>query len=180
MTRRLPSREERELFDAVLGDAKPLKGRSRPKVHAQDAKKQSAPKAELPQRTVSVGRTGPTGVDGRTAERLRRGLLEPDAKLDLHGLTEAVAHRALITFVKGAHTRGLRFLLVVTGKGTSQNDRDGFDLRLDRSPRGILNEMTPRWLMEPGVSEIIADVRAAHRRHGGKGALYVYLRKRER
>ena len=37
--------------------------------------------------------------------------------------------------------------------------------------------MTPRWLREPGLAELIADVREAHRRHGGAGALYVYLRK---
>jgi DNA-nicking Smr family endonuclease len=43
--------------------------------------------------------------------------------------------------------------------------------------RGVLKLMTPRWLKEPGIGELIADVREAHRRHGGSGALYVYLRK---
>jgi DNA-nicking Smr family endonuclease len=38
--------------------------------------------------------------------------------------------------------------------------------------------MVPRWLKEPEFAALIADHRAAHRRHGGAGAFYVYLRKK--
>src|SRR6185437_13882420 len=123
-------------------------------------------------------RVRPTGVDGRTAERLRKGAIEPDLRLDLHGLTEDAAHRALATFLRGAILRGARLALVVIGKGLKPSGDDApFDLELDRRTRGVLKAMVPRWLQEPDLVRFVADVRAAHRRHGGAGALYVYLRK---
>jgi hypothetical protein len=79
--------------------------------------------------------------------------------------------------------RKLRLLLVVTGKGGAaerKNENETvFDLGLDMRARGILRNLTPRWLREPGLANMVADVREAHRRHGGAGALYVYLRKGE-
>ena len=95
-------------------------------------------------------------------------------KLDLHGLTENAAHRALCSFLQTAHKRGDRLVRVVTGKGARAPD-EPFDLK-PRS-RGVLKTMVPRWLGEPQFMRLIADTRYAHRRHGGDGALYVYLRK---
>ena len=75
----------------------------------------------------------PTGLDGRTSERLHRGALEPDARIDLHGMTETVAHRALATFIRGASMRGCRLVLIVTGKGLKPADpHEPFDLELVR------------------------------------------------
>jgi DNA-nicking Smr family endonuclease len=179
VTKRVPSGEERELFEATFQDAKPLKGRTRARTKptkAAPVKVVAKPTVELPPVRV---RSGPSGLDGRTAERLRRGEIKPQAKLDLHGLTEAAAHRALITFVRGAHARGVRLALVVTGKGAKADAADApFDLALDGRARGVLKAMTPRWLREGDLVDLVADVRAAHRSHGGAGALYVYLRKR--
>jgi DNA-nicking Smr family endonuclease len=179
----MPSGEERELFEDVLKDAKPLKGKARSRVKtpkhdkpALQPKPVASPKLELP---PPCPRTGPSGLDGRTADRLRRGQLEPEARLDLHGLTEASAHRALVTFVKGAQARGMKLVLVVTGKGVREDIADApFGMELARRPRGVLKMMTPRWLRERDLEHLVADVRNAHRRHGGEGALYVYLRKR--
>jgi DNA-nicking Smr family endonuclease len=118
-------------------------------------------------------------LDGNTSDRLRRGQLEPEARLDLHGLGEAAAHRALITFVKSAQARGLKLVLVVTGKGAKNQAPDApFDMERARRTRGVLRIMTPRWLQERDMAVLVADVRTAHRRHGGEGALYIYLRKR--
>jgi DNA-nicking Smr family endonuclease len=117
-------------------------------------------------------------VDGRTAERLRKGAIEPDARIDLHGFTEEAAHRALEAFLRGAAASGARLVLVITGKGLKPSAPDEpFDLELDRRTRGVLKAMVPRWLQEPGLVRLVADVRTAHRKHGGAGALYVYLRK---
>ena len=117
----------------------------------------------------------PGGLNGRTAERLKRGEIDPQARLDLHGMTERAAHGALITFIRGSWSRGLRLVIVVTGKGAKQPDADTpFDMD---SRRGILKTLTPRWLSEPDLAPLVADVRSAHRSHGGGGALYVYLRK---
>lgn len=116
------------------------------------------------------------GLDGRTQERLKRGLLEPQARLDLHGLTEDAAHRALAIFLRSASARGLRLVVVITGKGKQTPAPDEpFEMNYER--RGVLKQMTPRWLSEPELSRFVADVRSAHRKHGGDGALYVYLRK---
>lgn len=183
MRKREPSGEERELFETTLKDVKPLKGRKRPRIKpakpdkaAAAAKAAPVPRMELP--SVRL-RKGPSGLDGRTADRLRRGQLEPEARLDLHGMTEASAHRALLVFVKAAQARGLKLVLVVTGKGVREDVADApFGLDLARRPRGVLKTMTPRWLKERDLEHLVADVRHAHRRHGGEGALYVYLRKR--
>jgi len=161
--RRSTSEEERILFEAAFKDSVPLaKPGSTPRKTAKSKAAQS------PSRTA--------GLDGRTAERLRRGAIEPQGRLDLHGLTENSAHRALVTFIAGAAARGLRLVIVVTGKGAKTPAPDEpFDLA--RLGRGVLRTMTPRWLAQPELARFVADVRSAHRSHGGAGALYVYLRK---
>jgi len=163
MTRkRTVTDEERALFEQGFKEARPL------------ADPTSASK---PAKTAKLHETH-TGVDGRTAERLRRGTMEPDARLDLHGFTEAAAHGALITFLRSAQMRGHRLALVVTGKGTRKSDPYApSDLELDARSRGVLKTAVPRWLKEPALAGIVADMREAHRKHGGAGALYVYLRK---
>jgi DNA-nicking Smr family endonuclease len=183
VTKRVPTGEERELFEEILKDAKPLKGRTRPRAKAaKPPAVEPAPKPQTempPVRPRGAPRTGPSGLDGNTADRLRRGQLDPEARLDLHGLTEAAAHRALVAFVKGAQARGLKLVLVVTGKGAKDEAPDApFDMERTRRTRGVLRVMTPRWLQERDMVALVADVRAAHRRHGGEGALYIYLRKR--
>jgi DNA-nicking Smr family endonuclease len=178
--RRKPTDEERELFETAVSDAVPLKGaprRSRKTMKPPPSI--PAPTAKPPRRRLLSRQT--VGIDGNTADRLRRGLIEPQARLDLHGLTERDAHRALVTFLRVARARKLRLVLIVTGKGGDAAAREPahapFDLGFDIRTRGVLRAMTPRWLQEPGLAELIADVREAHRRHGGAGALYVYLRK---
>jgi DNA-nicking Smr family endonuclease len=106
---------------------------------------------------------GPASLDGNTRKKLEKGEIAPTAKLDLHGLTEAAAHGTLITFLTAAHRRGDRLVLIVTGKG--------------EAGRGVLKQMVPRWLDEAPMKKLIADQRWSHKRHGGEGALYVYLRK---
>ena len=117
---------------------------------------------------------GSGGLDGNTQDRLRRGLIAPDATLDLHGMTQSHAHRALARFLANARERGNRLIVVVTGKG---NPRAADAAAWTESPHGVLKEMVPRWLAEPELKPLIALVQPAHVRHGGGGALYVYLRK---
>lgn len=160
MTKRTVTPEERALFETVARKTAP---RAPDAAGAKSAKKAAPVDA---------------GIDGNTAERLKRGELEPEARFDLHGLTEAQAHRALLTFIRGAVARNCKLVLVVTGR---VRDEDGpFDLGLAGKPRGSLARMAPRWLKEPEFKPFIADVRHAHRKHGGAGALYVYLRRGSR
>ena len=126
----------------------------------------------VPRGTRKAGGAG--GLDGGTQDRLDRGLLTPDATLDLHGMTQDRAHRTLIRFLQNARTYDNRLIVVVTGKG---NPRAPDAAAWTESPHGVLKEMVPRWLAEPALKGLIARVQPAHIRHGGGGALYVYLRK---
>jgi len=101
----------------------------------------------------------------------------PDAKLDLHGFTERDAHHALLVFLRAAQARRHRLVLVVTGKGARIAPDAPFDMELNYRARGVLKAVVPRWLREPAFAAIIAGARAAHIKHGGEGALYIYLRK---
>ncbi len=108
------------------------------------------------------------GLDRRTAQRVRRGEVPIEARIDLHGLIQAEAHRALIRFVEESHHAGRRMVLVITGKGTS---RDG-------APAGILRTQVPRWLNEPPLRPRLAGFHPARPQHGGDGAFYLLLRRR--
>ena len=170
MTRRLPSAEERALFEATFQDAKPLK-----KTAWKRAAKPKPVAKPVPAARKTPSAPRPSGIDGNTARGLRKGEREPDARLDLHGMTQSAAHRALATFLRGAQGRGLRLLLVVTGKGKRETPDEPF--AMGGGKRGVLKAMAPRWLAEPDFAPFVADVRPAHRKHGGDGAFYIYLRK---
>jgi DNA-nicking Smr family endonuclease len=156
--------EERALFEQMVKEARP---------------RLPAPLPDLPPKIRALPRNrntkGEGGLDGGTAAKLRRGLLEPEARLDLHGYTEDAAHLALTRFLTGARRRGLRLVLVVTGKGGRPDDDAPFTM--DYGRRGVLKAAVPRWLKEAALASLIAVTMAAHRKHGGTGALYIYLRK---
>lgn len=157
MKRRTTSDEERKLFEQNFREALPIR--------AVSVKRAAKAKG--------TGK-GPSGVNGATQDRLRRGLIEPDARIDLHGMTQGAAHRALFTWLAAAQARGCRLALVITGKGNPKNDGNAPWMM---SAHGVLKQMVPRWLNEPGLAALIASVQPAHVKHGGDGALYVYLRK---
>ncbi|MBY0430226.1 MAG: Smr/MutS family protein, partial [Rhodospirillales bacterium] len=106
------------------------------------------------------------GVDKRTGEKLRKGRMDIDGRVDLHGMSQEIAHGALIHLVGRGFDRGLRCLLVITGKG----DRTGGE--------GVLRRAVPRWLNEPGLREKVLSFSYAQPRDGGEGALYVLLKRR--
>lgn len=91
-------------------------------------------------------------------------------------MTADHAHAALNAFIRREFAAGSRLVLVITGKGGRRRD-DADDLRDYRPGRGVLRVQTPIWLSEPPLSSMIVGVFSAHQRHGGAGALYVYLRK---
>ena len=157
--KRRTTEEERKLFEQNFRAALPIKTAASKRI-------------AKPKMTAS----GPSGINGATEDRLRRGLIEPEARIDLHGMTQGAAHRALFTWLAAAHGRGIRLVLVVTGKGNPRNDENAPWMM---SAHGVLKQMVPRWLNEPELAALIAKIQPAHARHGGGGALYVYLRKGE-
>ncbi len=124
-------------------------------------------------RPAPVGRPEP-GLDRRTAERLRRGERLPDARIDLHGLTAERAHARLDAFIREAVRAGHRCVLVITGKGR-RTDRD--DAPFMHPEGGVLRDAAPRWLRSGPNRGRIVGIYEAHRRHGGAGAFYVYLKR---
>jgi DNA-nicking Smr family endonuclease len=105
------------------------------------------------------------GLDKSTAGRFAKGMMDIEATIDLHGLTQPVAHAALSRFITGSADIGRRCLLVITGKG-------------NREGSGILRAEVPRWLNEPGLRGQILAFTYAQPKHGGGGALYVLLKRR--
>lgn len=115
------------------------------------------------------------GLDRRTARRLGRGARAPGARIDLHGMTAARAHRALDACIARALAQGLRLVLVITGKGG--RPVAGPDAPFMRPAAGLLRREAPRWLRAGPYAARIVGIYPAHPRHGGAGAFYVYLKK---
>lgn len=114
----------------------------------------------------------PPRMDGRNYRRMLRGKTAPEARIDLHGMTLAEAHPALVGFLLSAQARGLRLVLVITGKGKPPADDGPIPVRA-----GVLRHQVPHWLRLPPIGPLVLQVAPAHLRHGGTGAYYVYLRR---
>ena len=108
----------------------------------------------------------PLAMDKRLHARMRRGRLAPEARLDLHGHRLDTAHGTLLRFVADAHARGLRLVLVITGKGRGAEGT------------GALRRQVPLWLGQAPLAAMVLQLREAHASHGGAGAFYLYLRRR--
>ncbi len=106
------------------------------------------------------------GLDQKAKRRLSRGHIDIEARLDLHGLSLAQAHRSLIGFVSAAVAQKKTWILVITGKG----------VRGEGKLRGAL----PDWLASPPLAAQIAEYGAAAPNHGGDGAFYLRLRRSAR
>lgn len=112
--------------------------------------------------------------DERQRRKLSRNTAPIEARLDLHGMRQREAHNTLRAFLRSSAARGLRHVLVITGKGAPEGYSRDY---LGQDERGVLRRVVPQWLAEPGLREIVVSYTTAHARHGGQGALYVHLRK---
>ncbi len=95
--------------------------------------------------------------------KIAKGRLALEARIDLHGLVQSEAHAMLLGFLVRAHERGLRHVLVITGKGSSLGSE------------GALKRAVPMWFSKPDYRHLISSYETAARHHGGEGALYVRL-----
>jgi DNA-nicking Smr family endonuclease len=177
--------EDDALWAHVIRTASPLKGREpRPPVEkalkpAPEAKPAPTPPPP-PRRSVAAPAPKPSLVpraaplDRQTSRQLVKGQLEVDAKLDLHGMRQRDAHAQLRRFLKTAQARGLKHVLVITGKGAALEARRSF---YEEEERGVLRNAVPRWLAEPDFAPLVVSYSAAPHQLGGEGALYVRVRK---
>jgi DNA-nicking Smr family endonuclease len=166
------SEEERVLWNQVARSAQPLKGK-RP----VEAIAGSLPAAETRPGQAPPGAVAPAppqsprrqqvghALDEPTLDKLAKGRTPIEGRVDLHGLTQSEAHALLHSFLLSAHARGVRYVLVITGKGSSS----GGD--------GVLRRMVPAWLSTPSFRPLVSSHDHAARHHGGAGALYVRLRR---
>lgn len=111
------------------------------------------------------------GIDRRTALKIKRGKQQIDGRIDLHGMRQDEAHRALNGFIASAYRRGQRCVLVITGKGNRSGDGD--------RELGVLRRMTPFWLTDGTNKDKVLTYSPAQPQHGGSGALYVMLRRQK-
>jgi DNA-nicking Smr family endonuclease len=178
--RRGLTEEERALWESVAKQVKPLRKKPRAaKPHSTEiqteapaaVKPAAAPKPRVSVETVSPPKpvAPPLAPLGRRERsKLSRGRMEIDARLDLHGMTQTRAHRALFGFLQRAHHEGLTFVLVITGKGK---------MGVAESERGVLRRQVPQWLSLPEFRSLVVGFEEAHIGHGGEGALYVRIRR---
>ena len=121
-----------------------------------------------------------TGLDRRTTQRLTRGQVEIERRLDLHGSGIEVARLNLIGFLREAQAMGARNVLVITGKGDSPFSRHtlhgaGHFHAPERA--GRLRQLVTEWFHEPEFRSLVAGFQPAHPKHGGGGAYYVRVRR---
>ena len=182
MTRRPRSlsEEERALWDTVTRAIAPLRRRKAARV--KEAVETEEVVVRAPAKPVRnavktpaapVQRPGPPPLAPlcrRMRQKLARGSENIDARIDLHGMTQADAHAALAHFLRRAQHNGARVVLVITGKGA----RTGAD---PYSERGVLKRQVPHWLESAELRPFVVGFESATVGHGGAGALFVRVRK---
>jgi DNA-nicking Smr family endonuclease len=177
--KRTLSEEEHALWQSVAKQIKPLRKKHRVPTPQAASSKMEAPEATAvmlrPKSAIPIAPpptkkpvTPPLAPIGRRERsQLSKGRKEIEARLDLHGMTQARAHRALSGFLHRAHGDGLTFVLVITGKGKVGAE----------SERGVLRRQVPQWLSQPEFRTLVVGFEEAHIGHGGTGALYVRIRR---
>ena len=171
--------DEHELWSHVTRSIAPLR-RRRPAPNAEPALEEPPPQPARPAPPVPESRTlaprplprppGLAPIDRRLKQKLARGREAIDRSIDLHGLTQAEAHAALVRFLRNARAEGARLVLVITGKGARSDDF--------ATDRGVLRRQVPLWLRSAELRDCVIGFDWAHAAHGGEGALYVRIRRR--
>lgn len=177
--------DETELWRRAVRDAAPLPDRqpsikrpmpkrAPPRPHVSEDGAYDAP-PELPggrrQNPLANRQALPTAnrlIDRATYARLKKGRLPIEGRIDLHGMTAATAQRNLTGFLRQCQAVGMKAVLVITGRGL---DPEGLG-------RGVLKRETPHWL--DALPDVVAGYGEADRKHGGAGALYVRLRRKDK
>lgn len=176
MSRRRLSEDERTLWTIVTKTITPLSKRA-----AVDdepaAPSKSAPPAPAKTRSKPIVLPSYTPapppppasalvpLGRKLKKRVARGSHDIDGRLDLHGLTQAEAHHALLRFLRTGQERGARIVLIITGKGDGSGER------------GVLKRQVPMWLRLPEFRSCIVGFEDAAHGHGGTGALYVRIKR---
>ena len=172
------SPEDAALFDAAMRDVEiisdydvPLPPSVPPPRQPVVAKRKQTTRLPIPpaaqNKKLSALKSGSSAdVDTRTLTRFKRGQMRPEGRLDLHGMIQSEAHRALTAYMAKAQSAGLRCVIVITGKGRVSEGG------------GVLRNQVPQWLNSPSIRPHILAFSSAQPKDGGSGALYVLLRRK--
>lgn len=160
----------------ILADPEPAVpiGQPSPKALPQQMRHTPASRIASP---VAVAPLTSGGLDGSWERQIARGRLNPDATIDLHGLTLDQAWRRLDFALQEAVAIGTRVLLVITGKSAS-DPLAGRVSSADVRPRGMIRAKLEDWISASRHASAVASIRGAHPRHGGAGAVYLIFRRR--
>src|ERR1044072_6323716 len=122
--RRVLSSEERVLWKAFTKAIEPLRAPALTESDSADVplvpethepkRHVSPPRTEKPTKHIEPAPPALAPLDRRTKQRLARGSVTIDGKLDLHGMTQDVAHGALLRFLRNASAREKNVVLVIT------------------------------------------------------------------
>ncbi|MGY5809367.1 Smr/MutS family protein [Rhizobium sp. LEGMi198b] len=160
-TRPMPERlADIEAFDEVLA----AEARAEETARAEKEKASAAsrdPQIPPPPAKPPSGAHHP--LERPVKRKIAKGRLALEARIDLHGLIQSEAHAMLLDFLFRAHQRGLRHVLVITGKGSSMGSE------------GALKRAVPMWFSKPEFRFLISSYETAAQHHGGDGALYIRL-----
>lgn len=166
--------EDRILWNLVARSARPLKGRAEAveipqPVPTMDELMTAQTPSERPAAAMPA-RPKPRQVvaqsfDAPTRDKLAKGRLPIEGRVDLHGMTQDQAYSLLLSFLGRAHAGGVRYVLVITGKGSSSGGE------------GVLRRAVPDWLKTAPFRALVSSHDHAARHHGGSGAIYVRLRR---
>ncbi|MCT8998104.1 Smr/MutS family protein [Chelativorans intermedius] len=176
MKRKRLSAEDRVLWSRVARSAVPLKGKAFPD-DEEETLPLSVPRQEPPVSSPVGPQDGrapqpasssrnPRRLDAPTRRKLATGRLDIGGRVDLHGMTQEEAHILLLTFLRRAFEEERRYVLVITGKGSSGRGA------------GVLRRAVPQWLSTEPFRTIVGGFEEAARHHGGAGAIYVRLRRK--
>ena len=176
---------DRNLWDEVARTIRPLGKRALRMSASQVAlPKQAlhvlAPKMSAPKITLNRAAPPITGFDRRTEQKLTRGNVEIESRLDLHGLGLEEARLRLLDFLANRRLQGFRLVLVITGKGASPfsgHTLHGREHFYAPEREGRLRRQLPEWLHEAQFRAHVSGFQQAHPKHGGGGAFYVKLRR---
>lgn len=183
MTRKLP---DHELWTETVKSVKPLRRRGTKKTAWAATTDMQKPtlKISMPHlhgpRATAKAPPPITGFDRRTTQKLTRGNVEIESRLDLHGTGIEMARVRLLQFLRRANAEGLRTVLIITGKGDSPYARHtlhGSDHFHAPERQGRLRRMLPEWLHEAEFRALVSGFQPAHPKHGGGGAFYVKMRR---
>lgn len=172
--------QDAELFSSAMKGVRPVNGKGREIAASPGAKSSvAAPDPAKALRDLLQGKVEfalqhsgeylegyVVGMDPAIMARLRAGQYSPEKHLDLHGMNAMQACDALTWFIKDAYQKGLRTVVVVTGRG--KNSPDGV---------GVLRPLLSQWLCKDPFKRVVLAFCTARPHDGGPGAIYVALRK---